>query len=138
MSGGLFHGARNLAIPVKLNRVEVSRIDIALQFFQLMRRSRRRSSDETRLRARWRGLALFAVDGTTLRVPDSDENREHFCLASGGERGDSGYPMVRMAALMALRYHLVAEASFGPFSHGEYHYANDLWAQLPDRRKGSK
>ena len=29
-------------------------------------------------RHRWRGLALYAVDGTTLRVPDSDENREHF------------------------------------------------------------
>ena len=30
------------------------------------------------VRHRWRGLALYAVDGTTLRVPDSDENREHF------------------------------------------------------------
>src|SRR5688500_3193670 len=29
-------------------------------------------------RDRWRGLALYGVDGTTLRVPDSDENREHF------------------------------------------------------------
>lgn len=36
---------------------------------------------------RWRGLQLFGVDGTTLRVADSEENREHFGLASGGERG---------------------------------------------------
>src|SRR5512133_950989 len=37
----------------------------------------------------WRGLALYGVDGTTARVPDSPENREHF----GGQsthRGDSG------------------------------------------------
>src|SRR6478736_4665001 len=25
----------------------------------------------------WRGLAVYGVDGTTLRVPDSDENRHH-------------------------------------------------------------
>ena len=27
---------------------------------------------------RWRGLALYGVDGTTLRVADSEENRNHF------------------------------------------------------------
>ena len=27
---------------------------------------------------RWRGLAIYAVDGSTLRVADSVENREHF------------------------------------------------------------
>ena len=26
----------------------------------------------------WRGLAVYGVDGTTLRLPDSDANREHF------------------------------------------------------------
>lgn len=57
---------------------------------------------------RWRGLALYGVDGTTLRVPDSEENREHFGLASGGHRGASGYPLVRLAGLMALRSHLLA------------------------------
>ena len=54
-------------------------------------------------RERWRELALYAVDGTTLRVPDSDENREHFGLASGGsKRGDSAYPLVRLVAVMAV------------------------------------
>src|SRR5262249_29120572 len=27
---------------------------------------------------RWRGLALYGVDGSTLRVADSPENRDHF------------------------------------------------------------
>lgn len=68
---------------------------------------------------RWRGLALYGVDGTTLRVPDSEENREHFGLADGGARGESGYPLVRLVALMALRSHLLAAASFGPYKdHG--------------------
>ncbi len=41
-------------------------------------------------RHRWRGLALYAVDGTALRVPDSVENRAHFGSAKG--RTQSGYP----------------------------------------------
>lgn len=83
-------------------------------------------------RDRWRGLALYGVDGTTLRVPDSAENREHFGLASAGHRGDSGYPLVRLAALMALRSHLIADAAFGPYSKGEHTYALELWKAVPD------
>ena len=82
---------------------------------------------------RWRGLALYGVDGTTIRAPDSEENREHFGLADGGDRGASGYPLVRLAALMALRSHLLAATSFGPYKeHGEHWYAADLWPCLPD------
>lgn len=83
-------------------------------------------------RDRWRGLALYGIDGTTMRIPDSDDNRDHFGLASGGNRGDSGYPLVRLVALMALRSHLLASVSFGPYEHGEYTYAADLWPQVPD------
>ena len=34
----------------------------------------------------WRGLTLFGLDGSTMRVPDSDENRAFF----GGQSGTSG------------------------------------------------
>jgi len=83
-------------------------------------------------RARWCGLAIYGVDGTTLRVPDSEENREHFGLASGGHRGSSGYPLVRVVGLMALRSHELAAASFGPYGNGEHHYAADLWPCVPE------
>lgn len=83
-------------------------------------------------RDRWRGLALYGVDGTTFRVPDSEENREHFGLASGGNRGSSGYPLVRAVGLMALRSHELAAASFGPYKNSEHHYAQDLWPCVPD------
>lgn len=87
---------------------------------------------ESAARDRWRGLALYGVDGTTLRVPDSEENREHFGLVNGGDRGASGFPLVRMAALMALRSHVLAAASFGPHKKGEYTYAEDLWPCVPN------
>ena len=81
---------------------------------------------------RWRGLAVYGVDGTTLRVPDSDENRGHFGGQPAGEgRGDTGYPQLRLVVLMALRSHVLAAASFGPYSD-ERGYANDLWSAVPD------
>jgi len=81
---------------------------------------------------RWRGLALYGVDGTTLRVPDSPENRKHFGSAGEGPRGRSAYPQLRLLTLSALRSHLLAAASFGPYSLGEGTYARSLWAELPD------
>lgn len=79
----------------------------------------------------WRGLALYGVDGTTARVPDSPENREHFG-GQRGPRGDSGYPQARIVTLMTLRTHLLAAARFGPYAVGETVFAKSLWPQVPD------
>lgn len=89
-------------------------------------------------RDRWRGLALYGVDGTTMRVPDSDENRAHFGSQSAGpdrdgvDRGISGYPLVRMVTVMALRSHLLSAACFGPYSVDERQYAKALWSAIPE------
>ncbi len=79
----------------------------------------------------WRGLALYAIDGTTLRVADSETNRAHFGLASGGNRGDGGYPLVRLAALMAVRSHVLARAEFGPYATSELALSQELWDYVP-------
>jgi len=83
---------------------------------------------------RWRGLALYGVDGTTLRVPDTEENREAFSLPPS-IRGQSSYPQVRLVALMALRSHLIRGVSFGPCSGkqtGEQELSKALWQQVPE------
>jgi hypothetical protein len=82
-------------------------------------------------RNEWRGLAIYGVDGTTLRVPDSDENRQTFGV-SVAHRGESAYPLVRMAALMALRSHLLAAVAFGPYGDSERRYAAALWTSVPN------
>jgi hypothetical protein len=84
-------------------------------------------------RDRWRGLALYGVDGSTLRIPDSDENRSHFGSQNAGKRGDTGYPLVRLVAVMALRSHLLAGACFGPYATDERQYAKALWASIPEK-----
>ena len=80
---------------------------------------------------RWRGLAVYGWDGTTMRVPDSSENREAF----GGQsshRGDSGYPQVRVVAAMALRSHILSAFRFADYHTGEVTLARDLWDEMPD------
>lgn len=85
-------------------------------------------------RHRWRGLALYAVDGSTLRVADSDENRAHFgSHEAGAGRGISGYPLMRAVVLMAVRSHLLAAATFGPYAVDERAYARALWSSVPDQ-----
>jgi len=83
-------------------------------------------------RHRYRGLALYGVDGATVRTLDSAENRAHFGGQSGGDRGASGYPQARLVTLMALRSHLLAAARFGPYAVGETTMAEELWPELPD------
>jgi hypothetical protein len=81
---------------------------------------------------RWRGLALYGMDGTTLRVADSPENRGAF----GGQnthRGPSGYPQVRVVALMALRSHLLSAFRFADYGTGETTLAREIFHEIPER-----
>ena len=80
----------------------------------------------------WRGLAVYGADGTTVRVPDSNENRAHFGGQDTRWESTSGYPLVRMVTLMALRSHILAGAQFGPYGTDERVYAESLWPLIPD------
>jgi len=57
---------------------------------------------------RWRGLAVYGVDGTTLRVPDTPENEAAFGRIPTRLNSTGGYPQVRLVALMVLRRHVLS------------------------------
>jgi hypothetical protein len=82
---------------------------------------------------RWRSLTLYGIDGSSLRVPDTLENREHFGGQSGRKATESGYPMARIVALMVLRSHVLAGVWFGPYggTH-ELEHAKELRGAIPD------
>lgn len=83
---------------------------------------------------RWKGLALYGVDGSTLRVPDSPENREAFGgQKAGAGRGESGYPQVRIVAMMALRSHVLSAFRFAEYGVGEVTLARDLWNEVSEK-----
>jgi hypothetical protein len=97
----------------------------------LFERCSEKWAHESARRHEWRGLALYGVDGTTVRVPDSKENRTHFGSQNTRNYELSGYPLARIVTLMALRSHIIAAAAFGPWGD-ERPYASELWAKIPD------
>jgi len=80
---------------------------------------------------RWRGLALYGLDGSTLRVPDSTENRSAFG-GQNGRHGQSGYPQARIVALLALRSHIMSAFRFADYGTGETTLARGIWSELPE------
>jgi len=80
--------------------------------------------------ARWRGLLVCAVDGTIMTVADSAANLALYSKQRGGPNGGSGYPMVRLLALVSCGTRTVIDAVFGPVSSGETTYARQLLGSL--------
>jgi hypothetical protein len=81
---------------------------------------------------RWRGLAVYGIDGSTLRIPDTPENEQAFGRPGASRGGNASYPQLRLVALMVLRSHLLAGLALGPGSSGESRLAEPLIAPLPD------
>ncbi|WP_327085320.1 IS4 family transposase [Nonomuraea sp. NBC_01738] len=77
----------------------------------------------------WRGLRVVAIDGTLLPVPDCPANLTVFTRQRLGN-GTSGYPQLRLTALVACGTRSVIAAVFGPASTGELDYARRLAACL--------
>ena len=81
--------------------------------------------------ATWRGLQLFGIDGTTMRVPDSDENLVHFGKP-GSHRAEAAYPQVRTVAVMDLGLRVLHSARIGSLGEGENTLAATLLETLPE------
>jgi len=81
---------------------------------------------------RWRGLAVYGLDGTTLRVADTPENVAHFGRPPSRHGEGAGYPQLRLVTLLTLRARLLAAAAFGPYRTSEGALAREVWAALPE------
>src|SRR5262245_7032504 len=82
-------------------------------------------------RERWHGLAVYCLDGTTLRVPDTPENVTAFGRPPSPDGAGAGYPHVRLVTLLSLRHQLLAAAAVGAPRTGELALARGVWAALP-------
>ena len=78
---------------------------------------------------RWRGLLVCAIDGTTMSVPDSRKNLAVYGRQTGSH-GGSGYPLLRLVAVVACGSRTVIDAVFGPIGVGEIRYAPRLFGCL--------
>lgn len=83
---------------------------------------------------RWFGLRIYALDGTTLDVPDTSENRNEFGGPSN-QHGPTGYPKVRVMVMLATGSHLMVDAAVAGYSGkgtGEKTLMVGMSSQLPD------
>ena len=79
--------------------------------------------------ARWRGLLVTAIDGTTTQTPDSAGNHARWGRHTGGH-GEAGYPHVRLLALVACGSRALVDAVFGPLARGENTLVHRLFRSL--------
>ena len=79
----------------------------------------------------WKGLLLLALDGTTFKVPDSDENRKHFGLP-GANRGRAAYPQMRALFLASTRLRFMLTGLFAPYRRAEIHMAIQMVPFVPE------
>jgi hypothetical protein len=77
----------------------------------------------------WRGLLVCAIDGTTMTVPDTAANLTEFAKQAGNH-GGTGYPQLRLLALVACGTRTVIDAVFGSTTRGETTYAPRLLGSL--------
>jgi hypothetical protein len=77
----------------------------------------------------WHGWLLCALDGTTLCCPDTPANLTVYCKG-GSHHGGTGFPMVRLVAVVACGTRALLEITFGAIRRGEPAYAAELVARL--------
>lgn len=78
---------------------------------------------------RWRELLVCAIDGTTLTVPDNPRMLARF-TKQRSNHGGTGYPQLRLVALVACGTRTVIDAVFGPTTTGETTYTPRLLRSL--------
>jgi hypothetical protein len=79
--------------------------------------------------AYWRGRLITAIDGTMMCCPDTAANLRMY-RRGGGNHGGTGYPMLRLLALVACGTRTIIDGAFGPTSVGETSYARHLLRAL--------
>lgn len=74
----------------------------------------------------WRGRLVTAIDGTILCCPDTAANLTEFSKGGSSHGTSTGYPMVRVLALVACGTRTVIDAVFGTDRTHELGYAHQL------------
>ena len=88
--------------------------------------------NEDRAAYQFHGMDLLAMDGTTLRLADSDANREHLGAQRYAKSRVASFPQARGVTLMAVSTHLVLDARFGAYKTSEMAFAKELLSSIPD------
>lgn len=81
----------------------------------------------------WKGMLLLALDGSTMKVPDSEENRRRFGLPGSSRGGRAAFPQMRVLFLVSTKLHFILGALFAPIRRAEITLAFRMLAQIPQK-----
>jgi len=79
----------------------------------------------------WRGLSLFAIDGSNLRIADTPQNEEAYGRPGSG-RSKAAYPQARLVGVLAMQSRVLCDFAVGSQAQGEQSLARALLEKLPD------
>lgn len=65
----------------------------------------------------WHGRRVKLADGTTVSMPDTDENQEAY--PQHGQKEGLGFPIARMVVLLSLATAMVSDMAIGPYQGKE-------------------
>lgn len=101
----------------------------------LARRSGRLLHENTPESWRWQGRRVLMIDGTSVSMPDTAANQEHF-PQHGNQAPGLGYPIARLVALFCLSSAALLDARHGAWSGkgGDEH--THLRAMLDNLERG--
>jgi putative transposase len=66
----------------------------------------------------WKGRDVYLADGTTVTLPDTEENQAAYPQPPGQKPG-LGFPMIRMVVLLSLATALLSGLALGPYEGKE-------------------
>ncbi|MGH6891213.1 MAG: IS4 family transposase [Dongiaceae bacterium] len=79
----------------------------------------------------WNGWLLMILDGTTMKVPDSEENRRRFGLPGVNRGQRAAFPQLRALFFVSAHLRLILGAWFAPYRRGELTMAVRILDELP-------
>jgi hypothetical protein len=125
---GLWSGAPPCSSALTKARDRVGRAPLK----RLYERSAKEWHSQTTGRE-FHGRRVLAMDGSTMKVPDTPENRAFFG-APAATRGRAAYPQLRLVGLRDVGTRLYRAVRFGPYSRAEVPLAREL---IEDFESGS-
>ncbi len=99
---------------------------------RLARRTGRASEDRAATDWGWKGRRVLLVDGTTVSMPDTEDNQRAFPQLAVQKPG-LGFPLARLVAVISLATGVVRDLAIGPAKGkrtGETALFRSLWGTL--------
>lgn len=122
-------GGEGFRIPGK-GAISRARQRLGSEPFEVLRRTQVKPLGQPETPGCWfRGLRLVALDGSTLDMPDEEDNRSRFGLP-GSTRGSPAFPRARLSVLVEVGTRAALAWQHGPCAEAEMRQAERLVSHL--------